>query len=88
MKGLSLDWAEDNQLHDSFKAWKKRIEMLTIDMALKKEPEEFICHCIKAWAGEMGQVHIEAVGLTNGNGTAQNVHWTPSKVITNQEVTK
>ena len=31
--------------------------------ALKKEPQEFICHCIKAWSREMGHVHIEAAGL-------------------------
>ena len=37
--------------------------MLMTDMALKKKPQEFICHCIKAWFGETGYAYIEAVGL-------------------------
>ena len=35
-----------------------------IDVVLKKEPQEFICHCIKAWSRETVHTHIEAVGLT------------------------
>ena len=37
--------------------------MLSMGMAMKKDPQEFIHHCIKAWSGETGQAHIEAVGL-------------------------
>ena len=33
-------------------------------MALQKEPQHFICHCIKAWSGETGHAHIKAVDLT------------------------
>ena len=51
MKGSSLDWTEDNQLYDPFKAWRKRVVMLMTAMAMKKEPQEFICHSIKGrWA--------------------------------------
>ena len=64
MKGPSLDWTEDNQLYDCFKALLKRAEMPTTDMVLKKELQESICHCIWAWLGETGRTHIEASGLT------------------------
>ena len=53
----------DNQLYDHFKTWRKRAEMLMTGMALKKQPKEFICYYIKAWSGETGYAHIEAVGL-------------------------
>ena len=36
--------------------------MLMTGIALKEECQEFMCHCIKAWLGEMGHAHIEAVG--------------------------
>ena len=64
MKGSSLDWTQDNQLYDCFKAWRKRVEMLMTCMARKKEPQEFICHSIKAWSLETGHAHIEVVSLT------------------------
>ena len=38
-------------------------------MRLKKESQEFICHCIKAWSGETDHAHI-AVGLTGDNATS------------------
>ena len=44
--------------------------MLLIGMARKKEPQEFICHCIKAWSQETGHTHIEVVGLTGYNVTS------------------
>ena len=36
MKGPSLDWTEDNQLYDHFKAWRNRVEMLITSMALEE----------------------------------------------------
>ena len=66
-KRPSLDWMEDNQIYDYFKAWRKRLEILMTSIALKKEPQEFICHCIKAWSGKTGHAHIEAVGHTSDN---------------------
>ena len=60
-KRTNLHWTEDNQQYAHFKAWRKRVEMLITGMVLKKEPQEFICHCIKAWSGNY--THIEAVGL-------------------------
>ena len=39
-------------------------------MVLKKEPQKFIYHYIKALSGEMGYTHIEAVGLTGDNVTS------------------
>ena len=57
-KGPIPDWTEDNQLYGCFKAWRKSVGMLTTGMALKKELQEFICHCIKAWFGEMDLTHI------------------------------
>ena len=44
--------------------------MLTTGIALKKEPQEFICHCIKASSGETGQTHIESEGLTGDDATS------------------
>ena len=44
--------------------------MLTTGMALKKELQEFIYHCIKAWSGETAQTHIEAAGLTGDDATS------------------
>ena len=38
--------------------------MLMTGMALQNEPQDFICHCIKAWSGETSHVHIKAVDLT------------------------
>ena len=58
MKEISLDWTEYNQLSDHFKALRKKVEMLMTGMALKKEPEDFMCHCIKFWSGETGYAHI------------------------------
>ena len=63
----SLDWTEDDHLYNSFKAWRKGVEMMTSGIALKKEPKEFICNCIKAWSGETGHTHIEAVSLMGDN---------------------
>ena len=54
LEGSSLDLMEDNQLYDYFKASKQSVEMLMNGMMLKKEPQEFICHCIKVWLGEIG----------------------------------
>ena len=42
-------------------------EILMTEMALNKEPQEFMHHCIKAWSGERGCTHIEAAGLTGDN---------------------
>ena len=70
MKGPSLDLTEDNQIYDCFKAWRKRVEMLMTDMTQKKDLQEFLCHFIKAWSGETGHTHIEAVGLTGDNATS------------------
>ena len=67
MMGPRLVWIEDNQQYDHFKAWRKRVEMLTTGMALKKEPQDFICHCIKALSGETGHEHLEVAGLTVDN---------------------
>ena len=39
-------------------------------MKMKKEPQEFICHCIKAWSGKTGQAHIESVGLIGDGATS------------------
>ena len=69
-KGLSLVWTEDNQLYDNFMAWRKRLEMLISGVALKKEPQEFICHCIKAWLGKMGHIHIKSAGLTGDDANS------------------
>ena len=69
MKGPSLNWTDDNQLYDQFKAWGKRVQMLTTGIALKKEPQEFICHCIKAQSGKTGQAHIKSVGLTGNDAS-------------------
>ena len=44
--------------------------MLTTRMVLKKEHEEFIYHCIKAWSGETGQTHIESAGVTDDDVTS------------------
>ena len=66
-KGLSLDWTEDNQLYDHYKALRKRVELMMTGMALKKETQDFISHCIKAWFGMMGHARIEVVGLTVDN---------------------
>ena len=73
MKGPSLDWTEDNQIYDCFKAWRKKVEMLMTDLALKKDLQEFICHCIKAWSGETGHTHIEVVGVTGDNATSTKI---------------
>ena len=70
MNGPSLNWTEDNQIHDQFMAWRKRIEMLITDMTLKKDPQEFICYYIKAWSGETGQAHFESVGLIGDDATS------------------
>ena len=51
-KAPSLNWTEDNQLYDCFKTWRKRVEMLITGMALKKEPQEIMCYCIKTWSGK------------------------------------
>ena len=64
IKGSSLDWTEDNQLYDCFKAWRKMVEMLIMGMALMEEPQDFICHCIKALLGETDHAYIKAVDLT------------------------
>ena len=69
MKGPCLDWTEDNQLYAYFKAWRERVEMLVTGMALKKEPQEFICHCIKAWSGKTHHTHIEVVCHTGDDAT-------------------
>ena len=69
-KGPSLDWTENNQLHDCFKAWRERVEILMTGMALKKKPKEFIRHCLKVWSGQTGYAHIEAVGLTGDDATS------------------
>ena len=63
-KGPSLYWTEENQLYDHFKDWRKRVEVLMTSMALKEKPQDFICHCIKAWSGETGHAHIEAAGIS------------------------
>ena len=63
IKEPSLKWTENNGLYNCFKAWQKRAEILTTGMVMKKEPHEFICHCIKACSGEMGHAHIEGAGL-------------------------
>ena len=44
--------------------------MLTTGMVLKKDCQEFICHCIKSWSGETGQAHIESVALTFDDATS------------------
>ena len=67
----SLNRSEDNQLHDCFKAWRKKVEILNPGLALNKEPQEFICHCIQAWPGEIGQKHIKSVGVTGDDSTSQ-----------------
>ena len=64
-KGPSFDWSEDNLLHGRFKTWRKKVELLTKGMELKKEPVEFVCHSIKVWSGETCQTHIEAVDLSD-----------------------
>ena len=66
-KGPSLDFIEDNQMHYSFKALMKRIQMQMTVMTLKKESQEFIYQCIRAWSGEKGHTHIEAVVLNDAN---------------------
>ena len=38
--------------------------MVKTGMALKKEAQEFMCNCTRAWSGEISHTHIEAVGLT------------------------
>ena len=70
MKGCSLDWTHDNQLYDCFKTWKKRVEMLMTGFALKQKLQEFTCHCIKAWLGEIGHTHIEAAGLMDNDANS------------------
>ena len=69
MKRPHLDWREDSQLYDCFKAWRKRVQMLMTGMSLKKEPQEIIFHCIKAWSGEAAHAHIETWGLTGDDAT-------------------
>ena len=69
-KGPNLDWTEDKQIYDCFKAWGKRVEMLMTGMALKKEPNDSICHCIKAWLGDTSHAHIEATGLTGDDAAS------------------
>ena len=44
--------------------------MLITGMALKKEPREFISHCIKVWSVETGQSHFESSGLTGDDATS------------------
>ena len=44
--------------------------MLMTGIALKKEPQEFICHCIMAWSGEMGHAYIKTAGLTDDNANS------------------
>ena len=44
--------------------------MLITGMALKKEYQKLMCHCIKAWSGETGQMNIESVGLTGDDATS------------------
>ena len=39
-------------------------------MALRKELQEFICHCIRAWSGETGHAHVEAVNRTGADVTS------------------
>ena len=73
-KGSKLNWIEDNQLYDHFKTWRKRVEMMTTGMALKKKPQIFICHYIKAWSGKTDQAHIKYVGLTGNNVTSTKMH--------------
>ena len=43
--------------------------MLITGMAVKREPKEFICHCIKAWLGRWA-THIEAVYLMGDNSNS------------------
>ena len=50
-------------MYDCIKTWRKKGEMMTTGMVLKKEPQEFLCYCINAWSGETGQTHIEFVGF-------------------------
>ena len=69
-KGPSLNWTEDNELYDYFKVWREKVEMLTTGMALKKEPQEFICQCIKAWSGETVQAYIECTSLIGDDATS------------------
>ena len=59
MKGPSLDWTDDNQLHDCFKVWRKVLEMLMTGMTLKKE------------SGETSYSHIETVGLTGDDAASK-----------------
>ena len=84
VKGSSLDWTEDNQLYNHIKAWRKRVDMLMTGMALKKELQELICQYIKAWLGEMGHTHIEAMGFKMMTLTAQEAYWTHLKVMANK----
>ena len=43
--------------------------MLTTGMALRKEPQEFIYHCIIIWSRETDQTHIESAGLPGDDAT-------------------
>ena len=44
--------------------------MLMTSIALKKDPQECIFHCTKAWSGELGHAYTEAVGLTGDDATS------------------
>ena len=68
-KEPSLQWTEDNQLCDHFKAWRKSIRMLMTSMVLRKEPQEFICHSIKTWLRGWA-THSEAGGLMGDNANS------------------
>ena len=84
----SLDWTKDNKLHDHFNTWRKKVEMLITGMALKKKPQDFICHCIKAWSGETGHAHIKAEGITGHDVASTKCLLDTHKVTANKEVIK
>ncbi len=64
-EGPQLDWSEDNGLYDRFKKWKCEAAFLADGMKLKKESNDFIIHCMKAWSGEVGRSHIQNAGLND-----------------------
>ena len=55
--------------------------MLMTSMVLKEEPQDFICHCIKALSGEIDHAHIKAAAadLTGDDVTSTKCLLNPQK---------